>query len=596
MKILGVNGAYHESSACLLDDGRLVAAAEEERFNRVKHAKASRVDNSAELPHHALEYCLRAGGREGPPLSLAAIHHLGFSIDPATRLAKNLAWRPPYPVNPGDFGSPEGEQLFHDGLMQVEPALREMGFEGTFHFLPHHDCHAASTFFVSPFEESAVLVIDGIGEWESTTSYHGRGHRLERLTSMGFPNSLGFLWEKISKLLGFSEYDACKVMGLASYGDGDRFLPHFEDLLHIAEDGTFTLDDSVVRLRNEDYSGLEELFGFSRLEGPIRRAEDRYRDPVDVAAALQRVTEKAVLALARAVKQRTGSRTLCLAGGVALNCVANGQLISADLFDEVFIQPAAHDAGTALGAALLLWHGELDRPRSVVFESPYLGPSYSEEEMRQALDARGLVYQRPESIERTVARLIAGEQVVGWFQGGMELGPRALGNRSILADPRRGDMLEVLNKKVKHREPFRPLCPSVLAQEAAHWFEMDRPSLPAGYMLTTHTVRDEQRERIPAVTHVDGSSRIQLVTEEANPLFFRLIRELEALTGIPIVLNTSFNNTEPIVCSPQHAIATFLETQIDVLALGPFLVLKESIAIDPEIPEMPLKRYFENLR
>jgi carbamoyltransferase len=499
-------------------------------------------------------------------------------------------------VTPGAFGSPEGERLFHDELMKVEPALAELGFRGTFHFLPHHDCHAASAFFVSPFEQAAVLVIDGIGEWESTTSYHGRGHRLEHLNSVGYPNSIGLLWEKISKLLGFSEYDACKVMGLASYGDGERFLPHFESLLHIGEDGGFTLDDSVVRLRNEDYSALEELFGFARLEGPIRRVEERYRDPVDVAAALQRVTEKAVLALARDVKRRTGSRHLCLAGGVALNCVANGQLIDANLFEDVFIQPAAHDGGTALGAAYLLWHRQLDRPRSMVFGSPYLGPSFSEQDMRQALEARGLVYERPERIEKAAARLIAEEQVVGWFQGAMELGPRALGNRSILADPRRADMLEVLNKKVKHREAFRPLCPSVLAEEAEQWFHLDRPSLPAGYMLTTHTVRDDRRERIPAVTHVDGSSRIQLVTEEANALFYQLIRELHGLTGIPIVLNTSFNNSEPIVCSPQNAIATFLETRIDALVLGPFLVLKEKNAIDGTIPEMPLKRYFENLR
>ena len=592
MEILGLNTAYHESSVCLVRDGRLITAAEEERFNRVKHAKAAQVDNPGVLPMNALEHCLREGRHNR---GLAGIDHVGFSLDPGARLRKNLAHQHPYPVPDGAFGSPSGERLFHDGCQEVEASLESLGFRGTCHFLPHHDCHAASAFFVSPFEEAAVLVVDGIGEWESTTSYLGTGNHLERLTTVSFPNSIGLLWEKISKFLGFTEYDACKVMGLASYGDAERYLPQLRRLLQVRDDGTFTLDDSIVRLRNEDYTGLEEIFGLSRRTRPIELAVENQRH-VEVAAALQRVTEEAVLALAHDLKRRTGARHLCLAGGVALNCVANGKLLEKGGWDELFVQPAAHDAGTALGAAYLLWNQKQGQPRTEVFKSPYLGPSYSPEEIQHTLDQRGLTYERPEDLAEVTAGLIAERQVVGWFQGAMELGPRALGNRSILGDPGCPDMLELLNEKVKHREPFRPLCPSVLAHKAAEWFEMDRPSLPANYMLTAHQMRPERRAQVKAVTHVDGSSRMQLVEREGNEPFFQLISAFERLTGVPMVLNTSFNNSEPIVCSPNDAINTFLETQIDALVVGPFLVRKAENIIDGTLPDLPLTRYFENLR
>ena len=597
MNVLGINAAYHESSACLVQDGRIVAAVEEERFNRVKHAKPSRVDNPGILPLRSIEHCLREGGREREtPLLLADIEHIGYSLDPAERLDLNSRHQHPYPVPSGAFGSPEGEQLFHQRSRAVEEELRRMGFRGTFHYLDHHDCHAASAFFVSPFEEAAVLVVDGIGEWESTTSYRGTGNRLERLGSIGFPHSLGLLWEKISKFLGFSEYDACKVMGLASYGSAERYVASFRRLLQVNGDGTFTLDDGIVRLRNEDYSGLEELFGLARRARPVEVADAGNLPYVEVAAALQKVTEEAVLAVARDLKRRTGASHLCMAGGVALNCVANGRLLEEGLWDDIFIQPAAHDAGTAVGAAYLLWNQALGQPRVEVFHSPYLGPSFTDEEIRTALEARGLVYERPERIEEATARLLADNQVVGWFQGAMEIGPRALGNRSILADPRSADMVSILNIKVKHREPFRPFCPSVLAHKASEWFQMDKPALPAGYMLAAYHVREERRAEIPAVTHVDGTSRVQLVSRESNERFFHLISELERLTGVPMVLNTSFNNDEPIVCTPEDAVNTFLGTRIDALAAGPFLVRKKDNAVDESIPDLPLTTYFENLR
>lgn len=597
MDILGINTAYHESSACLVRDGRIVAAVEEERFNRVKHAKPSRVDNPDVLPMRAIEHCLREGGRQrGAPMTLADVDHVGYSLNPAERLERNSGHRHPYEVRDGDFGSPRGERVFHDLSRKVDEELRRLGMRGSFHFLSHHDCHAASTFFVSPFDEAAVLVVDGIGEWESTTSYLGRGNRLERLASIGFPHSLGLLWEKISKFLGFSEYDACKVMGLASYRSPERFLPRFRQLVSVGRDGTFTVDDAIVRIRNEDYSGLEELFGLARRSEPIARAADDNHAYVEVAAALQEITEEVVLEVARQLGRRTGARHLCLAGGVALNCVANGKLLRQGLFDDVFVQPAAHDAGTAIGAAYLLWNQVLGQPRGEVFESPYLGPSYSEEEVRAALDARGLVYERHDRIAEVTARRLAAGDVVGWFQGALEIGPRALGNRSILADPRCDDMVRTLNLKVKHREPFRPFCPSVLAHKAHEWFDIDRPASPAHYMLAAYDVLEERRRQIPAVTHVDGTSRIQLVRRETNERFFELIEAFDGLTGVPVVLNTSFNNSEPIVCSPDDAIETFLGTQIDVLVMGPFLVTKEGNAVEEGIAEMPLRKYFENLR
>jgi carbamoyltransferase len=597
LNILGLNAAYHESSACLVRGGRIVTAAEEERFIRVKHAKSSRVDNPEVLPLAAIAHCLREGGRQrGTPLSLAEIDQIGYSLDPAERLRRNLEHRHPYPVTAGSFGSEEGEEMFHRRSRAVEEDLRRQGFRGEFHFLDHHDCHAASAFFVSPFAEAAVLVIDGIGEWESTTSYLGSGNRLERLASIGFPNSLGLLWEKIAKFLGFSEYDACKVMGLASYASPERQRQAFGRLLAIGDDGGFTVDDGIARLRNEDYSALEELFGLPRRTRPIALAAADNLPYVEVAAALQEATERTVLAVAGALQRRTGARHLCLAGGVALNCVANGKLIESGLYEEIFVQPAAHDAGTAIGAAFLIWNQLLGEPRGEAFSTPYLGPSFSDDEIRAALDARGLAYREHDEVEAATARLIADNHVVGWFQGAMEIGPRALGNRSILADPRRADMVETLNLKVKHREPFRPFCPSVLAHRAGEWFAIERPELPAAYMLTAHAVRAGKRAAIPAVTHVDGTSRMQLVSAESNPRFFRLISEFERLSGVPVLLNTSFNDDEPIVCSPDDAVATFLGTRIDALVAGSLVALKGENAVDERFPDLPLTTYFENLR
>lgn len=566
--ILGLNSAYHESSVCLIKDGQIVAIAEEERFNRKKHAKPARVDSSDELPLEALNYCLNKVG-----ISFEEIDYVGYSLNPKVRLNRNTQHQHPYKVTSGDFGTREGEELFYQKNLQVESKVKELGFRGKFLYLNHHDCHAASSYFVSEFNEAAVIVIDGIGEFESTTLYKGTGNKLEKLKSIDFPNSLGFLWEKICKYLGFSEYDACKVMGLASYGNPDTYRAQFNDLITINDDGMFTIDDRIIQFRNENYGGLESLFGLEKRNEPVQKVGKTNQRYADLAAALQEVTENIVIKLVRNQKNITGAEQLCLSGGVALNCVANGKLLEERIFDKIFIQPASHDAGTAIGAAFYIWNQILDKPRSYVFDSASLSAEFSEEKIKEALDKTGLKYEVTDNIEKKTAKLIAEGNVVAWFQGAMEIGPRALGNRSILCDPSKKDAVALLNHKIKHREPFRPFCPSVLADKASDWFDLKGkiPS-PAKYMLSAFNVLDYRKGIIPAVTHVDGTARIQAVEKESNPRYYRLIEEFEKLTGVPVVLNTSLNDKEPIVCSPQDAVNTFLKTRIDYLAIGNFLV------------------------
>ncbi len=566
--ILGLNSAYHESSACLIKDGLLVAIAEEERFNRKKHAKAARVDNPDELPMKALEYCLEKAG-----ITFDQIDFVGYSLNPEVRLRRNTQHQHPYEVTPGDFGTKEGETTFYQKNLEVEQKIRYLGFKGKFFYLNHHDCHAASSYFVSAFDDAAVIVVDGIGEFESTTWYQGAGNKLRKSGSIEFPHSLGFLWEKVCKYLGFGEYDACKVMGLASYGDPTRYQEDFHKLITINPDGNFTIDDRIIQFRNNNYAGLEALFGLRKREESIKEVNTQTQPYANLAAAMQEITNDILVKLARTIQKETGARQLCLAGGVALNCVANGKLLEERIFEEIFIQPAAHDAGTSLGAAFYIWNQILNQPKKYVFDGAGLSAEYSEQEIKEALDKSAWRYTYEPPVARKTAELIADGKVVAWFQGAMELGPRALGNRSILCDPRKKDAVALLNHKVKHREPFRPFCPSVLADKATEWFEVDdkRPS-PAKYMLAAFKVLEQQREIIPAVTHVDGTARIQMVESGSQQKYYELIKQFEILTGVPVLLNTSFNDQEPIVCSPADAIDTFLKTKIDYLVLGNFIV------------------------
>lgn len=572
MYILGINAAYHESAACLIKDGHVVMAIEEERLNRIKHGKLSSPETTGQLPWKSIRKCLDAAGIE-----LEDVAHIGYSFSPEILQEGVADWREKnghaheWSLEEDSYQTLEGGLSFVDGVLSSRRQLIEdAGFTGEFHFLPHHDCHAASAFHVSPFEKAAVLVIDGIGEWASTSLYYGEGTGLRKVHDFVFPNSLGFVWEKLSKYLGFSQYDASKVMGLAAYGDSAKTIDLFSRI--ITDKPNMTVDLSVLRHESPDFSTLEALFGLPRRHEPVDFNVDNWQAYVDVAAGLQLLTEQVLVHILRRFDRDT-YRHLCMAGGVALNCAANGVIAREKLFDDIFIQPASNDAGTALGAAFLIWNQALGQPRTYVFENAYLGPGYSDEEIEAVLSRTNLDYRKVD-IAKEVAQRLADGSVVGWFNGRMEWGPRALGARSLLADPRNKDVRELMNVKVKHRELYRPFCPSILGEKAEEWFEGSASVNAGKYMLTTSMVRPEQADRIPAVVHFDRTVRAQTVYRQDNPEYHRLITEFEALTGVPLLLNTSFNDSEPIVCTPQDAINTFLKTDIDFLALGNYIVAK----------------------
>ncbi|MBN2358894.1 MAG: carbamoyl transferase [Deltaproteobacteria bacterium] len=570
--ILGVNSAYHESSACLLRDGEVIAAVEEERFNRVKHGKHSRVDNAHELPNQAIECVLQMGG-----VAADAVDHVGYTLDPELRRDRNCDLGEPG-IAAGDFGTAEGEEAFYRSNQQALAALRERFPRAEVHPLRHHLCHAASAFFPSRHERAAVLTVDGIGEFATTFLGVGNGNRIDPIAEVNYPNSLGFVWEKISEHLGFDVYSGPgKVMGYACITDpiGERsevdYAARFRQLVR-PDDHGFTVDNGIMRFRTGDFDWLASLFG------PRRRSViDRYED-ASIAAGLQIVTEEVFVHLARLLHNATRSEALCVAGGVALNCVANTQILEQTKFGYLHVEPAANDAGTAIGAACLIWNqvlGNQQRPR---LDHTYLGPEYGEDELATALSQAGLKATRPDDIARDCARLIHDGKIVAWFQGRLEFGPRALGNRSILADPSRFDMRTRLNSKVKERESFRPFAPSVLAEDLPRFLREPRDCDAAEYMLLALPVRDRRSaQHMPAVVQENGStglatSRVHSVRDEVNPLYARLLRELRQLSGIGMVLNTSFNISEPIVCTPQQAVATFVRSRMDALAMGPFLV------------------------
>ncbi|KOR30071.1 hypothetical protein TI03_00505 [Achromatium sp. WMS1] len=571
MSILGINCVYHESAACLIQDGKLIAAAEEERFTRKKHAKPARVDNADELPENAIAFCLEYGGLS----DISEVDFIGYSLDPEERFYKNTHYRSGYNIPVGDYGTLEGERQFYQSNINVERKIRAKGYHGRFFYLDHHDCHAASIFYVSGYHDSAIIVLDGIAEFESSSFLKGEGIRFRRIRYDSFPNSIGFLWEKMSVFFGFTEYDAAKVMGLSSYGQLGVFKEAMDQLVRVDDRGHFIINDSVMQLRNNNFEHIEAVFGVPKCNEPITEVDSNTQVYANIALALQSVTEEIVVKLARQLRKETMSEHLCMAGGVTLNCVANGKLAYAQILKNFYVQPAAHDAGTAIGAAYLIWHHKLGYPRQPITKSPYLGPEYSNEQIQVVLDKYGLKYRYHEDIEVVTAQCLVKGNIVAWFQGRMEIGPRALGNRSLLVDPRLTTVRELMNRKVKHREPFRPFCPSVLAEKAADWFELPNP-IPdvANYMLGAFRANEEKAHLIPAVVHIDGTSRIQTVHKDTNPRFHRLLTEMELHTGIPILLNTSFNVQEPIVCSPEDAVKTFLRTHINNLAIGNYLVTK----------------------
>ena len=571
-KILGLSAFYHDSAAALVVDGRIVAAAQEERFTRKRHDER--------FPAQSIRHCLAQAG-----LRLADIDHVVFYDKPLLKFERLLETYLAY--------TPRGlqsfllampvwlkEKLYFRKMLGTELAALAEDAGGRMPpllFTEHHRAHAGAAFYPSPFDEAAVLCLDGVGEWATTSVWTGRGHRLTPLWEIHFPHSLGLLYSAFTYYCGFKvnsgEY---KLMGLAPYGEPRYVQQILDHLVDLKPDGTFRLDMSYF-----DYAtGLtmtnakfDALFG-----GPPRRAESTLtqRD-MDLARSIQEVTEEAVLRLGRTVAAETGMRNLCLGGGVALNCVANGRLWREGLFDRIWIQPAAGDAGSALGAALCAWHEYLDQPRVAdprdSMQGALLGPAFDDAEVRRRLDAQGAVYDLvgDDVLMRDTAAALAAGEVVGWFQGRMEFGPRALGNRSILGDPRRADMKDILNLKIKRRESFRPFAPSILREAVPAWFETD-DDVP--FMMQVFRIRVDKRKEIPAVTHVDGTGRLQTVTWAGNPRYARLIEAFNDLTGVPIVLNTSFNENEPVVCKPEEAIDCFLRTRMDVLVLGDTLIAR----------------------
>jgi carbamoyltransferase len=560
MHILGLSYSYHDAAACLLHDGVPVAAAEEERFTRVKH--------DHRFPENAIRYCLAEGGIA--PRDLACV---AFYEKPGRKLERALVI--------GKFHMPRSAEnvlaqypsLIEDGFGLAARLERDFGYSGPLYFAEHHHSHAASAFFASPFDDAAVLTVDGVGEWATCTQFEGRSNTLTKTREIHYPHSLGLLYSTLTAYLGFRvNDDEYKVMGLASYGE-PGFRHELENLLALFDDGSFALDLDFFSFMYERESmwteKLESLLGAPRRrEGPI---DARHRD---IAASLQALVEDAMVGLARAARATTKSTNLCLAGGVAYNCVANSRVLACGGFEKIFIQPAAGDSGAAMGAALWAHHEVVGAPRAPRRHDTLLGPQFSDAEIKAALESAGVTYAELEEGElcARVARLVAADMIVGWFQGRMEFGPRALGSRSILANACSPAMKDVLNARVKFREDFRPFAPAVLEEAAPAYFDMSEPS---PFMLLTPRVRPEWRERLPSVTHVDGTARVQTVAVAQNPRFHRLITEFGKLSGIPVVINTSFNiRGEPIVCTPADALKCFLGTDIDFLAIGGFLVSK----------------------
>jgi carbamoyltransferase len=572
--ILGLNAYHGDAAAALVVDGELVAAAEEERFNRVKHC--------AGFPFLAARWCVEDAGLEPGELD-----HVAVGRDPNANLAHKAAWTLRHGVRPGflrhrlgyvsKIRDVRGELA---GALAVPPeALR-----ARFHHVEHHQAHAASAFFVSPFDEAAVLSVDGFGDFTSTMLAAGRGATLTVLDRVLFPHSLGMFYTAVTQWLGFPKYgDEGKVMGLAPYGrprhveamrelvtlDGALFALGLDYFVH--QSGLEVTWDAGTPTFDRIYSDrLVERFGPARKPG-----EGLSESHEDVAASLQAMLEEAYLHLLAALWRRAPVPNLCLAGGVALNAVANGLIRQRTPFRELFVQPAAGDSGTAVGAAFYLWNHVLREPRGFVMEHAATGPEYSDDQCAEAIARAGVEASRlpDDELFPLVAETIAAGEVVGWFQGRMEFGPRALGNRSIVVDPRRRDMKDVLNARIKHREPFRPFAPSILAEATGEWFEQDYPS---PFMVLVYRTRPDKRDVIPAVNHVDDSGRLQTVDRRVNPRYWRLIKEFESRTGVPVVLNTSFNENEPIVMTPEQALDCFLRTRMDMLVLGNNVVRRNS--------------------
>ncbi|MGA1194665.1 MAG: carbamoyltransferase [Kiritimatiellia bacterium] len=591
MNILGISAFYHDSAAALIRDGEIIAAAQEERFSRKKHDER--------FPVHAVRYCLREAGVKPDELDAVA-----FYDKPITKFVRIL--KTYFSV------APQGLQSFMMAMpiwmreklwipLEIEKSLELCGItkHPTLYFPEHHESHAASAFYASPYQRAAILTIDGVGEWATTTLGRGNGHDLEILYDLHFPHSLGLLYSAFTYFTGFrvnsGEY---KLMGLAPYGKPTYVQQIYENLIQVKEDGSFKMNQDYFNymgglvMTNDRFAGL---FG-----GPARKSESEISQrEMDLAASIQVVTEEIVLKMARHLHAITGEKNLCMAGGVALNCVSNGRLLREGPFEQVWIQPAAGDAGGALGAAQTVWHHVLKNPRQAddvhdQMKGSYLGPNF-DDEVEEFLNSRGYVYEKLSEKDWAprIAKVMAEENVVGLVQGRMEFGPRALGGRSIIGDARSPKMQSVMNLKIKYRESFRPFAPSCLREDVSEYFELDSAS---PYMLLVAQVQpgrcigreeagslpirdriNQVRSDIPAITHVDYSARVQTVTRETNPRYYDLIKAFKELTGYGVIINTSFNvRGEPIVCTPEDAYRCFMRTEMDYLVLGDCLLAKSA--------------------
>jgi carbamoyltransferase len=593
MHILGLSCFFHDASAVLLRDGDVIAAAEEERFSRQKH--------DYNFPSRAIQFCLAQGGIRSEDLDYVAFFEKPFVK--FERLLFSILQT-----------FPRSRRVFQESMVSwlteklwVKNLIREQLDipEDKILFGEHHLSHAASAFLCSPFEEAAILTVDGVGEWSTATYGMGKGHDITLLEEIRFPHSLGLLYSAFTAFLGFEVNEGeYKVMGMAPFGE-PKYLDKVYKLIRVEKDGSFQLDmdyfafhHSTDRTYNHRFlelfgprrdprasfftasSGYPSYFGAKPANFSALAAENQHY--ADVAASIQVATEETLLTMANHLYQRTGLNKLCLAGGVALNSVANGRILRETPFEELYIQPSAGDGGGAMGAALWAYHMVLGKPRQFVLEHAYWGEAHSRGAIEAFLQGNQIPYHRIDDDDKLIDRVVdalASGKVVGWFQGRSEWGPRALGNRSILADPRRADMKDIVNTKIKFREPFRPFAPSVLAEEAVHYFTLPDPArhYPARFMLYVVDVNADKRGVIPAITHVDGTGRLQTVSERTNPRYYRLIKGFGETTGVPVVLNTSFNlQGEPIVNTPQEAFHTFSRSGLDVLVLDHCLISKQS--------------------
>jgi carbamoyltransferase len=572
--ILGINAYHGGSSATLICDGQLIAAAEEERFTRVKYWAA--------FPIQAIRFVLSEAG-----ITPQELDHVGISIDPKANLMQKVLFT--FTKRPNlnfvrdrlshSMKITSLKTAFCDGL-QVEPA----SLKAEFHNVEHHRAHMASAFFVSPFDQAAVLSVDGAGDFITTMWGTGHGNKLDVTDEILFPHSLGIFYTAITQWLGFPKYgDEGKTMGLAPYGE-PKFIDEMRRMVRLQRDGTFELDldyfvhhaEGATMTWGEGeptlgtlYSPkLVEMFGEPR----VPRTEITQRH-MDVAASMQAMLEEAEFAIVHKLQKETGAKTLCMAGGVALNSAFNGKVLPQTDFENIYIHPAAGDAGTSLGVCYYIYHQLLGQPRTFVMNDAYAGPQFSNGTIQSALDRLGLSYKTldEDALVKQAAGIVADGNVLGWYQGRMEWGPRALGNRSIIADPRRDDMKDILNARIKHREKFRPFAPSILLEATGDYFDQ---TYPDPFMIKVYNVLPDKQAEIPAVTHVDGTGRLQTVEREHSPLYWALINAFGELTGTPVVLNTSFNENEPIVCTPDEAIDCFMRTKMDALVVGNHLVQK----------------------